>query len=64
LPNQPAPGYGGFPPREERPAGRTHKEASMKKKGKAKKRGKAKDLSVRKGGKVKGGTLSAASMRA
>jgi hypothetical protein len=35
--------------------GRTPKETTMKKKAKAKKRGKAKDLSVRKGGSVKGG---------
>jgi hypothetical protein len=43
---------------------RTHKETAMKKKGgKAKKRGKAKDLSVRKGGTVKGG-LSSARMKA
>jgi hypothetical protein len=38
---------------------RNHKEAAMKKKAKAKKRGKAKDLSVRKGGGVKGGKMRA-----
>jgi hypothetical protein len=56
LPSEAPPGYGGFPPRATRAAQSIHKEATMKKKGaKAKKGGKARDLSVRKGGSVKGG---------
>jgi hypothetical protein len=59
LPSEPRPGYRGFAI-ETACAERSHKEAiTMAKKAKSKKRGKAKDLSVRKGGGVKGGKMRA-----